>query len=597
MWSRVAIAVLSAATLAGPLPARADQPDGGQVTTLGGPGSSDLGGVVEPGQGTPTPLEAVLADELERAVTVLAKRPEPPHYVSLVVEDWDQTTLSVRDGTLGQRRTQRVRFLDADVRTGTPELDSTHQLRGFSALADDDRDTVQVALNDGYALRHAIWRTLDARYRAAAERIVMLRANLNVKVEEEDPAPDFEPRAPVVDHVPVGPFDVDVDQWQAALVALSARLEAAPEVVEGVLSLQIDRVQKTFVDSEGTRLVHGRRHGRITIAMSAVAPDGDEVSVFDAVDVRDPDRLPSPDEVSTRVDAALQHLRDRIASPRVEPYSGPVLLTGSAAAVFFHEVLGHRVEGHRQKRDDEGKTFAEQIGKRVLPPWIDIYDDPTIGERSGVQLNGTYAYDDEGVAASRANIVDDGVFVGFLMGRSPIPGFTHSNGHGRRSAGNVAEARMGNTIVEVSKPLSGAALRQQLIDQIKAQHLEFGYIVDEIEGGFTMTGRVTPNAFNVRASSTRRVYADGRPDELVRGIDLVGTPLVAFDNLIAGGDVPEVFNGTCGSDSGWVPVSATSPSMLFRSLEFQLKEKGQERPPLLDKPGAQDGTASVDGRP
>ena len=100
-----------------------------------------------------------------------------------------------------------------------------------------------------------------------------------------------------------------------------------------------------------------------------------------------------------------------------------------------------------------------------------------------------------------------------------------------------------------------------------------------------MTGRVTPNAFNVRASTTWRVYADGRPDELVRGIDLVGTPLVAFDNLIAAGDDPMVFNGTCGAESGWVPVSAVAPSILFRRLEFQLKEKGQDRPPLLAKPG------------
>ena len=39
------------------------------------------------------------------------------------------------------------------------------------------------------------------------------------------------------------------------------------------------------------------------------------------------------------------------------------------------------------------------------------------------------------LAAAPAPIVDDGVFVGFLMGRSPIDGFPTSNGHGRRSAG------------------------------------------------------------------------------------------------------------------------------------------------------------------
>jgi TldD protein len=546
--------------------------------------------------GDPAPLEALLVDVLDRASASLADRPEPPHYLSLAVEDWEQVTLSVRDGTIGQRKTERVRLLDVDVRTGTPELDSSHPLRGFSSLAEADRRTVQVPLDEQFALRHAVWRALDEAYRSAAERIVVLRANRNVKVEEEDPAPDFEPRAPVVARASVPPLPEGViDAWEPHLLAASQRLSAAPELISGGVTLQLERVRDTFVDSEGTRLVHGRTHGRLSLVLNAVAPDGDEVQVFDATDVHDPSRL-DPAAVEARVDAALHQLRARLAAPRADPYSGPVLLVGRAAGVFFHEVLGHRVEGHRQKRDDEGKTFADQVGRRVLPAWIDIYDDPTIAALAGEQLNGHYAYDDEGVPAQRAPLVEDGVFVGFLMGRSPIEGFEHSNGHGRRSSGYAAQSRMGNTIVDVSAPLSSEQLRARLVEQVRQQGLEYGYIVEEIEGGFTMTGRITPNAFNVRASSTRRVFADGRPDEQVRGIDLVGTPLVAFDNLIAAGDDPQVFNGVCGAESGWVPVSAVSPSILFRRLEFQLKEKGEDRPPLLAKPTVEgDGTSSADG--
>lgn len=546
--------------------------------------------------GVPSPLEVLLVDELERATEGMARQPEPPHYVSIALEDWRQTTISARDGTLGASRDQKVRFLDVDVRTGTPELDSTHPLRGFSALAEDDRDAVTAPLDDGYALRHAVWRELDARYRSAAERIVVLRANLNVKVEEEDPAPDFEPRQAVVDRMEVPAQELPVDVWTPILVGLSARLDAAPEVIQGAVTLQADRMTETFVDTEGTRLVHGRTRARISMIVTSVAPDGDEVTVYDATDVHELARLPTSGELEARADRLLAELRARLDAPRADPYSGPVLLTGRAAGVFFHEVLGHRVEGHRQKREDEGKTFADQIGRAVLPRWIDIVDDPTQVELAGEQLNGNYRYDDEGVPAEPVTLVDDGVFVGFLMGRSPIPVAPHSNGHGRRSAGNVAEARMGNTIVSVSDPLPATALRARLLDQVKRQGLPYGYVVDEIEGGFTLTGRVTPNAFNVRASSTWRVWADGRPDERVRGIDLVGTPLVAFSNLIGGGDDPQVFNGTCGSDSGWVPVSAVSPSMLFSRLEFQLKEKGQERPPLLAKPTSlpDDGQTSAE---
>ncbi|MEQ1568474.1 MAG: TldD/PmbA family protein [Myxococcota bacterium] len=539
-----------------------------------------------------SPLEIVLTTELDRAAAALATRDEPPHYVSLELEDWEQITVSARDGTLGTSNERRVRFLDVDLRTGTPELDSTHPLRGFSVLADKDRDAVQVPLTDGYALRHAVNRELDANYRQAAERIVVLRANRDVKVEEEDPAPDFEPRPPVVDRSEPGALVVDRAQWEQWLVELSNRIERAPEVHQGVVSLQADRVVETFVDTEGTRLVHGRRHARLSVMLSSVALDGDEVNVFDAIDVHDPASLPDRAEIERRVDAAVATLRARLTAPRADPYSGPVLLSGRATGVFFHEVLGHRVEGHRQKRDDEGKTFADQVGQLVLPKFVDVVDDPTLQRFGDTDLNGFYTYDDEGVPAQRVSIVDDGRFVGFLMGRSPIPGFPHSNGHGRRSAGNAAEARMGNTLVTTTSPTPAAELRKLLVAQAKAQGLPYGYLIDEIEGGFTMTGRVTPNAFNVRASSTWRVYVDGRPDELVRGIDLVGTPLVAFHNLVATGDDPQVFDGVCGSDSGWVPVSAVAPSVLFSRLEFQLKEKGEERPPLLAKPTSRDDGAA-----
>ncbi|MBX2797106.1 MAG: hypothetical protein KTR31_05545 [Myxococcales bacterium] len=544
-------------------------------------------------------VEAVLVEEMARVQAQLAAQPEAPHHVAVTVQDWEEVAIHARDGALSNDTATRNRTLDVDLRTGTPALDSTHPLRGFSSLSGEDRAAVHVALDEGYALRHALWREIDARFRDAAERIVVIRANQNVKVAEEAVADDFEPRPPVVDRQDVPALDIDRPAWSDALQRTSRALQEADAVHTGQVSLTGERVVTTLVDSAGTRLVHGRRHARLSLTVASTAADGDQVSVFRALDVHDPARLPDPSELDAWAVEAVEQLEARLAAPRGAPYSGPVLLRGEAAGVFFHEVLGHRVEGHRQKREDEGRTFAEQVGRSVLPSWIDVYDDPRIAELHGEQLNGHYLYDDEGVAADRAELVTDGRFVGFLMSRSPIPGFDHSNGHGRRSTGNVPLARMGNTVVEASRTSSDARLRSRLLAQVRRQGLPYGYIVDEIEGGFTMTGRVTPNAFNVRASTTWRVYADGRPDELVRGIDLVGTPLVAFSNLIAAGDEPAVFNGSCGAESGWVPVSAVAPSLLFSRLEFQLKEKGQDRPPLLAKPSAPatDGSSDAEMQP
>lgn len=548
--------------------------------------------LAEPASPPPTTLETLLAEELGRAMVTLTARPEPPHHVALTVIDEHRWDLGAADGTLAVREESRSRTLDVDLRVGTPELDSTHPLRGFSDLDGDDRQTI-VAPQDDEALRHVVRRELSQRYRDASERIVVVRANRNVKVEEETPGHDFEPRTPVVDRSPDLSVVAPDPAWAAALVAASEALAASPAIDEHEVRLVVLDVDRTLVDTEGARIADHTRHARLWVHAMATAADGDQVSVFEARDVHDPATLRAD-----LLDGWTRHVVERMAAlreaPRGEPYSGPVLLDGEAAGVFFHEVLGHRVEGHRQKREDEGKTFAEHVGRSILPPFIDVVDDPTLERFGAVDLNGYYRFDDEGVAAAPAPIVDDGVFVGFLMSRSPIDGFPTSNGHGRRSPGAPPLARMGNTMVRASQTVPRATLRQRLLAEVRAQGLPYGYIVEDIEGGFTMTGRTTPNAFNVRATASWRVWADGRPDELVRGIDLVGTPLVAFSNLLAAGDDPAVFNGTCGAESGWVPVSAVAPSLLFRSLEFQRKEKGQERAPLLPRPRPDDGAADAE---
>ncbi len=530
------------------------------------------------------PLEVVMVEELDRAWQVLLNEASPPHYASVAVEDRWRTNINATDGVVASSQQQRERALDVDLRVGTPGLDSTHALRGLSAMEDDERDRLAAPLDEGWALRQAVWQQLDQAFRQGRERLIMLHANQSVKAEEEDPAPDFEPRTKVIDRREVPVLVVDATAWEPLLAELSARLGTGARTEQGSASLAVSRVVKTFVDTEGTRLVHGGTLARVSLTANAKADDGDEIQVFRAVDVHDPASLPNRSALLALADEVVVELERQRTAPRGDPYSGPVMLRGRAAAVFFHEVMGHRVEGHRQKSDDEGKTFADSIGKSVLPSWLTIVDDPTVAAMAGEDLNGFYAYDDEGVAAAAASVVEGGIFTGFLMSRSPITGFEHSNGHGRRMAGRWPRARMANTIVSNTRPIAVADMRKQLLGIVRQQNLPYGYIVDEIDGGFTLTGRVMPNAFNVRANATWRVYADGRPDERVRGIDLVGTPFAAFANLVAAGDDPSVFNGACGAESGWVPVSGVSPSILFSRLEFQLKEKGEELPPLLPKP-------------
>ena len=280
--------------------------------------------------------------------------------------------------------------------------------------------------------------------------------------------------------------------------------------------------------------------------------------------------------------------RDLIAlrkAPVIEPYSGPAILSGQSAAVFFHEIFGHRIEGHRQKDEESSQTFTKKIDHPVLSEFISIVDDPTMKSLAGITLNGYYQYDDEGVKAQRVVVVKDGVLKNFLMSRSPIAGFTKSNGHGRKQAGNRAVARQGNFLVEASRTVREKELRRLLIEECEKADKPFGLMLAKVTGGFTYTGRGLPQAYKLAPVMVYRVYTDGRPDELVRGADLIGTPLVSLNKVIACGPQAEVFNGVCGAESGHIPVAVISPSILTAEVEIQKAKKSMDRPPLLPPPG------------
>ncbi len=535
----------------------------------------------------------VLEDELERGLAVLADEDQPVHYAAVALETRTVAQIGATAGVMDVVGEETSRYLDVDLRVGTPALDSTHPLRGSSGWREENRGPVRVpyAPESSYALQHAVWKEMDRRYRDGAEAVVLVRAEQRVKVAEEDPADDFSASPPEEAALAVPTVSLQESRWLPVLVEVSALLDADPRVERDRVRITSRQALHAFVDSEGARLQHGEMELLLYLSIGATAADGSEVMVDRRFHSRAEAGLPEGADLKDLAADMLNELGEKLRAPKQEPWSGPVLLSGEAAGVFFHEVLGHRVEGHRQKRDWEGKTFLEQVGESILPEFLTVYDDPTLSEWEGQDLAGHYAFDDEGVRAQRALLVDQGRFVGFLQGRSPLEGHPVSNGHGRRSPGHAPLSRMGNLVVESSDGRDREALLKELRDLARAQGLEHGIWVDGIEGGFTSTGRVTPNAFNVRATSAWRVFADGRPMERVQGADLVGTPLVAFSNLVGSGSTAQVFNGRCGAESGWVSVSAVSPDMLFSNLEVQRKEKAQARPPLLAKPQAETGAA------
>ena len=170
------------------------------------------------------------------------------------------------------------------------------------------------------------------------------------------------------------------------------------------------------------------------------------------------------------------------------------------------------------------------------------------------------------------------------MTRTPIEGFEYSNGHARAQAGFQPVSRQSNLIVETKHPYTDLELKNMLIQEAKNQGKEYGYFFKAVTGGFTQTGRSGANSFNVTPLEVYRVYVDGREDELVRGVDMIGTPLSMFSNIEHAGGEYEIFTGTCGASSGNVPVTAISPTIFVNKVELQKKPKPSVTPALLPRP-------------
>lgn len=544
------------------------------------------------GAAEPAPMLQVARDAVDHTMAALEDQDEPPYHLAIGVTQSHSLSLSASNGAIMSRNEDWNRYADLDLRVGEFALDNTHKLLDAGWFSEEGRSVVRLPVGDGAddmdAAELTLWRELDDSYQQAVRRMTKVRANQAVKVERDDPSDDFSPAPKVVDIRPVQ--DVALSEaWEDSLREVSSVFLEYPDVLKSGVEVTAEAETFLLANSEGTQIQHTRVRYRASVYAVSVADDGAQLAVYDYLDASTEEGLPDAETLTELAHVAAQRVTDLKKAPLLEPYTGPAILRGRAAGVFFHEIFGHRIEGHRQKDEDEGQTFTDMVGEQVLPDFISVVDDPTIRSMAGLDLNGTYPYDDEGVVAQKVSLVDHGELQGFLMSRAPIEGIDSSNGHGRRQPGNAIVARQGNLIVQAHESVPYEELREMLIKQVVAQDKPFGLIVDDITGGFTLTGRVTPNSFNVRPVSVWRVYADGRPDELVRGGDFIGTPLTTFSRILAAGDDPEVFNGVCGAESGWVPVSAVSPSLLLEEIEVQRKEKENDRPPLLPAPPAPEG--------
>ena len=533
-----------------------------------------------------------MKEELERNRTRLKLGENgPPYFISYSVKDLTQAYVAARYGALFDDSTNRDRRVFADVRVGSHEIDNSVNEEfdfNFSLKGTSYTTRKEAPLDDDLtALRTALWLITDEKYKTGLFNLLKKKGEAVYVVDDPKKPPSFSREQPSAYIGPVAAYTFDRARWMALVRKVSARFNEAGKIFDTDVRVTADKEVRYFVNSEGSRILTEQTFYGVHIYAVTRADDGQLLDDSrDYYGFREAE-LPSDDKLMKDAESLIQELLALRAAPAIDPYTGPAILEAEAAGVLFHEAVGHRLEGDRMDNDAEGKTYKGQIGRAVLPSFITIVDDPTLATLGGKSLNGYYRFDDEGIPAQRVPLVEAGVLKNFLVSRHPVDGFLKSNGHGRAQLNRRPVARMANLIASSTKQVSDAELKQMLIAEAKRQGKPYGLIIRDIQGGNTNTSSFGYQAFKGIPRLVYRVDARDGKETLVRGVEVVGTPLSAVSKIVATGKTQGVFNGFCGAESGNVPVSTVAPATLLREIELQRVIEGKDRPPILPSPAAE----------
>ncbi len=398
---------------------------------------------------------------------------EAPYFVAYQVKDLSRHELAGRYGAIFEDTTRRDRNLYVDLRVGSYELDSsggdeTSLLLGsegpsWYAPKDAPLD------GDVAALRTALWLATDERYKEALAAYFKKKSRDVYRSADAERAPSFS-RETAARHVEAPrPFPFERERWKGILRDTTAIFRAHPDVFDSSMKVVAEKQVRWFASSEGAGIVTEQTVYGVHLQAVARAPDGQLLENGRDFYARTEADLPGPEKIRDAAEKVIAELEALRSAPAIDPYTGPAILEPEATGVLFHEAVGHRLEGERLEDDKDGQTYRGQVGQLVLPSFLTIVDDPTLPAVQGTSLNGTYAFDEQGVAARRTVLVKDGRLEAYLLSRKPVKPFDRSNGHGRSQGARPPMARMANLVVESSRQVSATELKKMLMAEARRQ--------------------------------------------------------------------------------------------------------------------------------
>lgn len=540
-------------------------------------------------------LDAMAAELVRSMAELRLKDHEPPYFISYQLRETHQHQITGRYGAVFDDDTRRDRQIAVDVRVGSYDFDNsgdtdfdfggggaTYPTRKDAPLDDDPR-----------ALKNALWLVTDEKYKSALTAYLKKKGKAVYTVDEPDRPPSFSREEPQRFVQPSRPFPFDRARWIARTRELGAMFRDHPAIFDSDVRVSADKRVRYLVTGEGAAILTEDTLYAVHVQGVTRADDGQLLESSRDFYAAAETGLPGAGALKSEVAALIGELLALRTAPVLDPYTGPAILSPEATGVFFHETVGHRLEGERQNDEKEGRTFKGQVGQIVIPPFLSVVDDPTLQNFEGRSLNGHYQYDDEGVPAQRAGLIENGVLRAYLLSRRPVKGFVRSNGHGRSQGTRPAVARMASTMVLSAKPVPDVELKRMLLAEVRRQTKPYGLLIRDIAGGNTNTSNYGYQAFKGQPRMVYRVDAKDGREELVRGVEIVGTPLATINKIIATGATSAVFNGFCGAESGPVPVSTIAPAALIAEIELQRNISASEKPPIIRSPWVAEPTPAA----
>ncbi|GAB4288611.1 MAG: hypothetical protein Kow0090_00910 [Myxococcota bacterium] len=512
---------------------------------------------------------------------------EQPYFIAYQIKHLRSYDITSEGGAIHNSDKSDRAKIYLELRVGDYEFDNTATMSGGGFSFDFGgffgASSAPIEENE-VALRQALWLLTDDAYKKALSTFHKKKGQKVYETDDDKPPSFTKEKAQKF----VGgkeKFEFDKTYYEEVARELSALFNEYDEIIEANVRIGADHETRYFVNTEGSEIITEQTLYGIIVSAKTRAEDGMLLTNDRSYYGRKPSQIPPLDELKKDIKLLIDELLALRKAEVLDPYTGPAILMPEAAGVLFHEAVGHRLEGERQNDDREGRTFKDQLGKKVLPEFIDLVDDPSLAFWEETPLNGYYLFDEEGVRGEKTLLIEKGILKNYLLSRTPVKGFKRSNGHGRASEANKPTGRMATTIVTSHKRVAFEKLKEKLIEEIKKQKKPYGLIFKDIVGGSTNTSSFGYQAFKGVPRRVYKIFPDGR-EELVRGVEMVGTPLSSINKIIVTSDKSKVFNGFCGAESGFIPVSAIAPAVLLKEIELQRSPKEAEKPPILPKPGS-----------